>query len=183
MQSNVKVGESVGVTMERLRPIIEGLEVEGKWLVEHVRGGRVIGRYDVKNLITTEGKNAMLDIMFHGSTQVTTWYQGLIDSSGYTAVAVGDTMSSHAGWNEFTSYSESVRQTWVEAAASASSITSSAVSTFTMSGSGTVKGLFLVSNSTKSGTTGTLWCATLFSSAVAVISGDTIKLTYTVNLS
>lgn len=163
--------------------IAEGVKAKGKFVVEHIRGGRVIGVYDVANLVVDEGLNKMLDVMFHGTTQITTWYLGIISSSGYSAIAAGNTMSSHSGWTEFTAYDESVRQTWAEGAASGKAITSSSVAEFTVNSSGTVKGLFLTSDSTKTGTTGTLWCATLFASDVAVISSDVLRVTYTTSLS
>jgi hypothetical protein len=45
----------------------------------------------------------------------------------------------------------------------------------------TVKGLFLISDSTKGGTTGTLFSTAAFTGGTqAVNSGDTLKVTYTV---
>lgn len=162
--------------MDRLTP-------KGTFTLEHFRNGQLIGKYDITNLVTTEGKNHILDVEFHGETQVTTWYIGLIDNSGYSAVAAADVMSSHSGWNEFTTYSDSTRLAWTEGAASSGSITSSSVTTFSINGTGTVKGMFLVSNSTKGGTSGKLWCASTFSTAVPVVNSDSLKVSYTVSLS
>lgn len=159
------------------------IKASGRWIVEHVRNGNVIGKYDVKNLVVDVGLNKMLDVMFDAVTQITAWYIGLISSSGYTAIAAADTMSSHAGWTEFTAYSEGTRVAWDPATAASKSITSNAVAEFTISSSGTVKGLFLTSGSAKSGTTGTLWCATLFPSDVPVVSSDVLRVTYTTSLS
>lgn len=169
--------------VERPRLITDGIMFNNYFKVEHWRKGKLLDVIVEKNLVTNAGKNALLDIMFHGSTQITTWYLGLINNTGYTAVSAADTMASHAGWSEFTAYDESVRQTWTEAAASSQSITSSSVATFTINGTGEVRGSFLNSVSTKSGTTGTLWAATLFPSVVSVESADSLKVTYTVNAS
>ena len=119
--------------------------------------------------------------MFHGTTAIATWYIGLVDNSGFTAFAEADTMSSHGGWNEFTTYSESTRVEWTEDAAASKSITNSTVVTFNITGSGTLKGAFITSDSTKSGTSGTLWATAAFGSTVPVVNTDQLKITYTVN--
>jgi predicted cobalt transporter CbtA len=160
----------------------EDMKACGVFTIEKWRNGKCISVRDVPNLVTTVGKNLMLDVMFHGTSPVTTWYIGLINSSGYSAVAAGDTMASHAGWTEMTSYDESVRQTWVEAAASGGSTATSSVAVFTISATVTIKGLFLTSDSTKSGTTGTLWCATLFSSDSSFVDNDEVRVSYTPSL-
>lgn len=116
-----------------------------------------------RNTVTTVGKNDALDKYLAGSAYTAAWYIGLVDAAGFSAYAAGDTMASHAGWTEWTNYSEGTRQaaTWGTAASSGSK-TTSAASVFTMSGSGTLKGLFLVTNSTKGGTTGVLYSAGSF---------------------
>jgi hypothetical protein len=164
-------GASNDLVFKGMFPVIEHYGADGK----------LKGRYRMPNGITNVGKDHALDIVFHAGTQVTTWYIGLIDNSGYTAVAAADTMGSHAGWNEFTTYSESVRQEWTEGAPSSQSITNGTPATFSINGSGTVKGVFITSVSTKSGTTGTLWSTALFASNISVINGDSLKITYTVN--
>jgi hypothetical protein len=50
-----------------------------------------------------------------------------------------------------------------------------------MNASGTVKGIFITSNNTKSGTSGKLWSTALFSADVPVVNGDQLKITYTLN--
>jgi len=136
---------------------------------------------DAKNAVVTEGLNSILDIMFHATTQITTWYIGLISSSGYSALAAADTMSSHAGWTEDQAYDEATRGEWSEGASSGGVMTNSTARDFTMSGTTTIKGAFLVSNSTKGGTTGTLFCTALFTGGdQAVNDNDVLKVTYTV---
>jgi len=53
-----------------------------------------------RNLVTTVGKNYLLDNGLAGSSYTAAFYLGLISSTSYSAVAAGDTMSSHAGWLE-----------------------------------------------------------------------------------
>ena len=157
---------------------------KGKFHVEHYnKEGKFLGKYDFPNGIVNVGKNLILDVMFNDGVAIanSSWYLGLIDNSGYSALADADTMSSHAGWNEFTSYSEGNRVAWGSDAASSQSTSNSTPATFNISGSGTVKGIFVTSNNTKAGTSGTLWATALFSADVPVSNGDQLKVTYTVS--
>jgi hypothetical protein len=142
-----------------------------------------MGTYQVHNDITNEGKNTIFDVMFHDGTQIasSSWYLGLISNSGYSALAAGDTMSSHSGWTEFTAYTQSTRVAWGPGAAASQSTTNASPATFDINASGTVKGIFVTSNSTKSGTTGKLWATGLFTADVPVSNGDQLKVTYTVS--
>lgn len=157
--------------------------LRGQFEVEHVREGRVLQKYTFKNDITNQGKNSLFEIMFHDGTQIAaaSWFIGLISNSGYSALAAADTMASHAGWTEFTGYSQSTRVAWGPGAAASQSITNASPATFDVNATGTVKGIFVVSNSTKGGTTGTLWATALFSADVPVASGDQLRVTYTVS--
>lgn len=137
---------------------------------------------DFSNLVTTEGKNHLLTQYFKGSAYTAAWYCGLISSSGYSAVDATDTASSHAGWTESTAYSESVRQTVTFGTAAAGSLATSSACAFSINGTDTIKGAFVISNSTKSGTTGTLYSAGLFTTGDrAVLSGDTVNVSITMS--
>jgi len=139
------------------------------------------------NLVTTVGKNAGLDNNLSGSGYTAAWYLGLISSTSYTAVAVGDTMASHSGWLEAgaanaPTYSGS-RKTTAWSAASAGSKALSAGLVFTFTGSGTVKGCFMNTVATVDGTTGTLYSAGLFTGGdQPVVSTNTLTVTYTASL-
>jgi hypothetical protein len=158
------------------------LNPKGHFIVEHIRDGKVINAVEFPNTVVNTGKNSILDVQFHSATQITAWYIGLMDNTSYSSNPVTDTMSSHAGWVEFTTYSESVRQTWGAGAPASQQITNASPATFNISGSGTLRGIFVASNSTKSGTTGTLWSSALFSSTLSVANGDQVKITYTISL-
>jgi hypothetical protein len=151
--------------------------------IEHWRDGKLHDVYSLENDITNEGKNTILDVMFHDGSQIasTSWFIGLISNSGYSALAAADTMASHSGWTEFTGYSQSTRVAWGPGAASSQSTTNASPATFDINASGTLKGIFVPSNSTKSGTTGKLWATGLFSADVPVSNGDQMKITYTVS--
>jgi len=129
------------------------------------------------NLIVTVGLNDLLDKFFKGSGYTGAWYIGL-KSTG-TALAA-DTMASHSSWTENTTYSESVRQTLTLGTPAAGSVNnSSSKATFSINGTTTIFGAFLVTNSTKGGTSGTLYGVVDFGSSRAVISGDTLEITVT----
>jgi hypothetical protein len=164
--------------------VVDRVDPRGRFAVEHYdKNGKLIGIYDVPNGITNEGKDLLLDVMFNDTSQIAnnSWFIGLIDLSGFSTLADADTMSSHAGWNEFTSYTEANRVAWGSGAASSQSTTNASPATFNINGSGTVKGVFVPTNSTKSGTSGTLWATALFAADVPVSNGDQLKVTYTVS--
>jgi hypothetical protein len=130
------------------------------------------------NGITDAGLANVVSVEFAAGTQITAWFAGLIDLASFSALANADTMASHAGWIENTNYSESVRQTW-SAVASGPTVTNSAAMVFTINATVTIKGAFIVSNSTKGGTTGTLWATALFDVGdQQLISGQTLKIYY-----
>jgi len=169
---------------------MDKLNLRGKYEVEHLRDGKVIGRFEFKNLVTNEGKNKLLDVMFHGATQIGTWYIALVDATD-ASPAVGDTYAQIGGtnsWDEFTAYGEATRQAWAEGAASGQSITSSSPTVFNINGSGTVYGMALVGGGTAPSTKedaaggGTLWSVGQFSVGnISVTSGDQLRVTYTCN--
>jgi hypothetical protein len=91
--------------MAGLPLITAGLTLWGLYTVEILdEFGKVIDFVTAKNDVTNEGLNNILDVQFHAVTQVTTWYIGLIDASGFSDLADSDTLASHAGWTEFTNY-------------------------------------------------------------------------------
>jgi hypothetical protein len=151
-------------------------------IVEHWRDGIKIGEYPIGNGVTNVGKNSILDIYFNSGTQIasSSWVIGLIDNSGFTALAASDTMGSHAGWTEFTGYSQSTRVAWGQGSASSQTVTNGTPGTFDCSSSGTVNGIFITSNSTKGGTSGLLWSNGSFGAPVPVVSGDSLKISYSI---
>lgn len=162
--------------------MINGLCFKGQFHLEIVREGKVIHRELLKNGVVDVGIDDVLSSAFQdAASKRTGWALGLIDNSGFTALAAADTMASHAGWTEFTGYSEANRVAWNPAAASSKSISNSTSRDFTMSSAGTIYGAFLASDNTKGGTTGILWATAAFASPIPVSISDLIKLTYTVS--
>lgn len=135
------------------------------------------------NAATTVGLNYMLDTSFRGTSALSTWYVGLINGSGYSGVAAGDTSSSHSGWTEYQSYAESVRQTWSPSAAAAGVLINGTVMTFTNGGaSASIQGIFAISNSTKGGTTGTLFATAVEASPRSLAAGAAYQVFYELDL-
>ena len=146
---------------------------------------------DFDNLVTTAGKNFALDTYLAGSSYTVTGpYMGLISSVSWSAVAAGDTMSSHSGWleggNAHAPTYSSNRKTCAWSSASSGSKALSASLTFSFTGSGTIEGAFIVLGSgavnTIDDTNGTLYSAGTFSVAKAVANGDTLSVSYTASL-
>jgi hypothetical protein len=140
------------------------------------------------NLVVNVGLQDMNTKYFSGSSYTAAWYIGLYGAGASNTPAAGDTMASHAGWEEVTAYSEATRQACTFGTATTadpSVITNSASpAAFTINGTTTIGGAFLTSNNTKSGTSGTLFSASDFSSPGdrSVVSGDSINVTYTFSL-
>lgn len=163
----------------------EAARAEGHYHVE-CRGpdGELKWSEEIENLVTTAGKNDALDKYLSGSGYTAAWYLGLISSTGYgVGPAAADTAASHAGWTEDQNYSQGTRPAaaWASAAAGAKALSSAAA--YTMNAAATIKGCFLIANSTKGGTSGILYSAGLFSGGdKPVQSGDTLSVSYTASL-
>lgn len=144
------------------------------------------------NTVVTVGKNAALDAFLAGSAYTVTGpYLGLISSVGYSAISATDTMSSHSGWTEAGSTNAPTytrpRPTAAWSSASAGSKSLSSALSFAITGTGTVKGAFLVFGSgavtALDSTAGTLYSAGLFGTGDrAVLSGDTLNVSWTGSL-
>jgi hypothetical protein len=197
--SQMNVNQNAGCNLVRARSTEDQLKPHGRFVVEHFRNGVKIGQYEFPNGITNQGKNKLLDVMFHAVSAATTWWLGMIDNAGYTALAATDTYQNitQAGnqWAEFTGYTDaangesaSTRPAWTVGAASNQASTNASPVVFDITGSGTVKGLFLVGgianaqNKSNHDASGILWATALFGTGdVPVNASDQLKVTYTVS--
>lgn len=133
------------------------------------------------NLVTTAGRNDLVNQYFKGSAYTAAFYVGLIDNAGFTAIAAADTMSSTPGWDESTAYSGTNRPALTLGTASGGSADNSASrAVFNMTGTATINGAFVTTGITKGGTAGVLYSAGSFASARALQNGDTLNVTVTV---
>lgn len=180
-----KLGAAVAAALIAGGAAAEESSIHGRYQVEcRDAQGNLKWTDTIDNLVTTVGRNDMLDKHLAGSAYTAAWYLGLIGATSYTTgPAVGDTSASHAGWAEDQNYSQAARPTtaWNAAAAGSKALSSSA--TFSINASTTIKGCFLISVSTKGGTTGILFSAGTFSGGDKVLSnGDTLSVAYTAQL-
>jgi hypothetical protein len=127
--------------------------------------------------MTTEGLNDILGVYFSDDSQSATHYIGL---KGAGDPAVGDTLASHSTWTEVADYTGN-RKAWSEGGVSAKSITNSAsAASFEIDDTATVAGAFLTNAET--GADGKLVAVANFTASKSVVSGDTLKVTYTINI-
>ena len=138
------------------------------------------------NLVVNEGLKDMNDKYFSGVTYSAAWYIGLVTGPGASnTYAAGNTLATHAGWTENTSYSGNRKAVTFGAAtlADPSVISNSASpSSFSITGTATIAGAFLASVAT--GTAGILFSVSNFQAPGdrAVVNGDTLNVTYTFSL-
>lgn len=179
----VKTDEQQTAALVARTGALESVAAIGQYTVECIGAdGQVKWSEQFKNLVVTVGKNFMLDETFTASNYTASWYLGLVDGTTSPTYNAADTMGSHAGWSEFTSYSEPTRISPVWSAASSGSKATTPTS-FSINGTGIVAGAFMVTDSTKSGTTGTLYSAGNFTGGSrSVANGDTLNVTYTATL-
>ena len=109
-------------TVARLRADIEAIPLEEKW------------RDRFMNTVVTEGKNAILTHFLKGSSYTASQVLGLIEDTGYSAIAAGNTAgnitaagggSPTNGWNEAPSATCAARQTPSFGTASSGSLAAS----------------------------------------------------------
>ena len=136
------------------------------------------------NLVTDVGKNEFLDACFRVGKAANAWYVGFVDNASFSAYATTDTMSAHAGWAESVAYSNATRVQYLPAAAASQSLDNTASrALFAINAAATLRGAFLVDNSTKSGTTGVLYGVGSFTNTRDIVSGDAISVGITLSLS
>ena len=145
------------------------------------RKGEIIHDFEIMNGVTDVGMNYLLGASFDAVTAITSWYLGLIDNVGYSALAAADTMASHAGWAENADYDEATRPEWAPAAPSARAVANTTTVDFTINDTVALRGVFINSVNTISGTLGTLWATALFGSTLNLVTSDILKITYTVS--
>lgn len=154
----------------------------GVFDVEHRRNGDLLARVAGSNIIPTEGRNHILDVIFHGATQVNPWYIALFEGN-YTPVAGLTAATFTASANECTAYDESTRVAFNEGAAASGVIdNASNRAVFTMNATKTIYGGALLSVSTKSSTSGTLVAAARFSTSRSVVDDDELSVRYQLTL-
>jgi len=134
----------------------------------------------IENLVVDEGLTLELQEFFKGAAYTALHYLGLTGTT--PSFAVGDDMTTHAGWTEVTAYDEANRITLVWNAAAAKAIDNVGnEATFTISAnSTTIGGAFICTENTKGGSAGVLYGGGAFSAGDKVLDdNDTLEVTVT----
>ena len=189
-------GDNAVVTLQTNVIDSETVGIEGAYhVVCRDVDGNIKWKESFPNLVNAVGKQLMLDTLLRTSGTYTTTgpYLGLIGTTSPTFGTGSDTMTSHAGWTEFTNYTvggSAVRGTAVFGASSSTGSTPANVTTstataitYTITGAGgNVTGCFLCTgsgaSSTQSNTGGVLYSAGAFGTAKTTTVGDTVSVTY-----
>lgn len=142
------------------------------------RCGHVMARSVSRNLVTTAGLNYTLSTTLPNGS----WYVG---QKGSGTVAAADTMASHAGWSELTTYTQATRVALTLSTPSGGSANnSSGPAIFTAPTGGlTFHGWLLVNNSSKGGALGALYSAADHSAPQAIAAGSALRQTLTATVS
>jgi hypothetical protein len=185
-QDKMNVSEQIGASLTRGGPMVEEQSIKGMFYVECVRDGKVIWTEEFENVVTTQGKNSILDR-----------YLGLQAAPANQAVGLHTTVGNAASTYAAPSpQAECVVGTYTArlapsfSAASAGAKTTSAAVSFPIVGTDTVAGAFVVQGPVGVMTRGDIAAAAavLVSSGTfgggsrAVINGDTLNVTYTLTL-
>jgi hypothetical protein len=182
-----KTSETVGAAVERKTGFAEGASGGGVFTVTCFdSNGNEKWVEIAPNLVVNTGLQDMNTKFFSGSAYTAAWYLGLVNgTSASTTFSGGDTLATHAGWTENSSYTGNRKAVTFGAAtlADPSNINNaSSAASFTMNANATIAGAFLTNVAT--GTTGLLFSVSDFQSPGdrTVVSGDVLNITYSFNL-
>jgi hypothetical protein len=179
--------EKISGDVVRKEGFVEGLSSGGVFTVTCLdKDGNEKWVDIAPNLVVNTGLQSMNTQFFTGSAYTAAWYIGLVNgTSATTTFSGGDTLATHAGWTENSSYTGTRKAASFGAAtlADPSNINNSSSSaSFTMNANATIAGAFLAN--VTSGATGLLFSAADFQSPGdrTVVSGDVLNVTYSFNL-
>ena len=189
INNEAKGNDLVACSIEQNSGFSEGAAGGGVFHFQcHDKDGNLKWEDKCHNLVVNQGLQDMNTKYFKGVTYTAAWYVGLVDAAGFTAYDPTDTMASHTGWSETTSYSGANRQTATFGTATTADPSvidnSASKAQFNMTGTVTVKGAFLTATQDKTTNTGVLFSVSSFQAPGdrSVVSGDVLNVTYTFNL-
>lgn len=143
--------------------------------------GRLIGDETTKNLIPTDGREYMADVLFGGATRASSWYVGLVGDQNYTP-AMSDTaafLAANAG--EITAYGAQRNEFLADLNGSSWGNISSPV-TITATGEITVYGAFLASTQSFNSAVGTILSTVKAPSPKVLATGESLDITAVITL-
>ncbi len=188
--------DAVSATVSRGAASHEAAGAHGVYTFEcYGPDGVLKWRDTIDNVVCTEGKNLAFDTFLAGSAYTVTGpYMGLISSVSFTAVAATDVGTQINGTNQWKeaglgnapTYTGN-RKTCVWSAASAGAKALSAALIYAITGTGTVKGAFILYGSgalnTKDDAHGVLWSAGLFTGGDKTVANlDTLNVSYSTSM-
>jgi hypothetical protein len=180
--TKAKVAETLGASIQKSADLEGRVGLGGVFHFKcYDKDGNLKWEDSTHNLVVNQGLKDLNDKYFSGSGYTAAWYLGLVNASPAPSYAAGDTLASHAGWAETTSYSGNRKAVTFGAAtlADPSVINNSGLpSQFSMTGTVTVAGAFLASVDT--GSSGILFSVSSFQAPGnrSVVNGDTLSVTY-----
>lgn len=195
-----KVGAEKHSRILRLLPFLRGIpsrasklhgEAYAEWLHVSARIARLTKEMaplqfvrfqeSFPNLVTTVGKNDILDKYLKGATYTQTLVMGLC---GAGTKAAGDTQASHAGWSEVGGTNAPAytgNRPAITMGSASAGVSTSPSQAYAITSSGTVAGCFMNNggSATKDDTTGVLFSAGDFSGgSQAVANLDTLNVVW-----
>lgn len=138
----------------------------------------------IRNGPTTEGVNYLLETAFRGGSQVLlpNWYLGIISGAGYSAIRASDTIASHSGWSEYSSFGGSpARKKWNPTVAASGGLVSGGAIWTTTGPSALLRGVFLTS-SPNVGDPGILYSTAVDPVGAFFGNGGQLRVTYDLRL-
>jgi hypothetical protein len=195
----VNAQEQATATVQRGGGNTEGVEAHGRYVVKCFGSDGSLKWEDIiDNVVCTEGRQANLQHFLKGSAYTAAQVMGLIGNVTYSAPVAGNTAAninttgSANNWNESTSGVSATRQTPSFNNASGGTISLSSNASFSITGSDTINGVFVLCRSSAGvapttavgNTSGAIWSAGAFTGgAKAVTNGDTLSVSYSATLS
>jgi hypothetical protein len=171
-------GAKISVEVKR-RPIVKSI---WNWICQD-KDGNFKWSVDVENVVTDEGLESILDVVFMSGTQITAWYVALIEDGSSPTSA-----STYAVpvYTECVDVTNATRPTFdgVQTDQQVDNIVSKAV--FTMDATVDLIGGALVGGGTDAdvlGDTaggGTLYCAVEFGTPISVVATDVVSIAITI---
>ena len=189
MENKAKSTDSVASSVTQFKGFEEGARGGGTFHFQCFdKDGNLKWEDSAKNIVVNTGLQDMNTKYFKGVSYSAAWYIGLVEgpASGNT-YAAADTLASHSGWTEDTNYSGGNRATATFGTATTADPSiidnSGSVAVFSITGTTTVAGAFLTDVQSNSSTSGLLFSVSNFTGGDrAVISGDTLNVTYEFSL-
>ncbi len=186
------MGMSQEVTAISNKDIQEGLGLINLYHVTcYDSAGNFKWKETIKNLVTDEGLNYIINAGFLGSpAAISAWYVGLKDTGAPASTDAASALPNVGNWTEYTEYldanngdSSTTRPTLTLADTGTGQVDNSAsVATYTIETPGNdVYGVFVVDSNNKGGSSGAtvLYGVGDFASAKVVDTGDTLNVTVT----